>query len=609
MYALDRTSGRIRQLTHEARLIDPDISPDGATVVCAQDAPGRRDLVLVHLAPPIAVASFGSTRSVGSGLGRTRESTPRIDVLLSEPETQFNAPRWSPDGRSIAVERHRPGRLPEVVVVDASTRAVTQVASGARARVVTPAWRPDGAAIVVASAIEDGPFNLYEFSLAGGAVRQLTHLTGGATWPDVSRDGRTIAFAGYTADGFDVFTTPYRDAASMTTASISQFDQSPQPDAPFADRAIAIPASRPYSPWATLAPTSWSPVVSTDTNSVRAGVGVSGYDALQYHAYALSATWPVSAPADALTPSAASPDWQASYAYNRWRIVPFASISRQTSFFTGPATAAGVPTSATLREQQVEAGVALPIIHTWTAHTAVAAIDRIVDDYSLATRAVSLNRSAARFAWETSDAHTYGYSVSPEGGFTAGATAELVRAALGAFADATTLTADARAYLPGIAQHQVLAIRAAAGRSTGNPSAEDVFFLGGGGPNASPIDFNREALDLLRGFPGDSFAGTHVAVVNVDYRVPLFRPQRGIGTWPIFFHTLHGAIFGDAGHAWTTTFRASDAKVDFGAELSADIVAGFFYPFTVAAGVGRGHDGSGVLADATTFYVRIGHAF
>ena len=41
------------------------------------------------------------------------------------------------------------------------------------------------------------------------AVRRLTHLTGGATWPDVSPDGRVLAFVGYTAEGFELFSMPY----------------------------------------------------------------------------------------------------------------------------------------------------------------------------------------------------------------------------------------------------------------------------------------------------------------------------------------------------------------------------------------------------------------
>ncbi len=143
---------------------------------------------------------------VVSGFSRTRNET----VLISEPDTQFNAPRWSPDGRYIAIERHRLGALSEIVVVDMSTHVVRVVASDPEARIVTPAWRPDGRAIVAAADYNGDTFNLYEFDIDNrSAARQLTHTSGGALWPDVSKSGDLIAFAGYTVDGFDVFTIPY----------------------------------------------------------------------------------------------------------------------------------------------------------------------------------------------------------------------------------------------------------------------------------------------------------------------------------------------------------------------------------------------------------------
>ena len=52
-------------------------------------------------------------------------------------------------------------------------------------------------------------------------------------------------------------------------------------------------------------------------------------------------------------------------------------------------------------------------------------------------------------------------------------------------------------------------------------------------------DFGSSAFSLLRGFGRNTFAGSHVALANADYRWPIARPQRGIGTWPIFLHTIH----------------------------------------------------------------------
>src|SRR5262249_9229499 len=155
----------------------------------------------------------------------------------------------------------------------------------------------------------------------------------------------------------------------------------------------------------------------------------------------------------------------------------------------------------------------------------------------------------------------------------------------------------------------VLAIRAAAGKSAGSPDIRRTFHLGGPGPDDSVMSFNRDAISLLRGFPVDRFAGSHVALLNVDYRFPIARPQRGDGVWPLFLHTVYAAGFADVGHAWTSSFRARDMKTSIGGELSADILFGYFVPLTISAGAAWGHDGRGIEPDRATFYLRLGRAF
>src|SRR5437667_10336943 len=82
------------------------------------------------------------------------------------------------------------------------------------------------------------------------------------------------------------------------------------------------------------------------------------------------------------------------------------------------------------------------------------------------------------------------------------------------------------------------ALRLAGGTSSGDPTLGRTFHLGGAAPNLDPLDFGRGAMSLLRGFPDDSFAGSRVAVMNADYRWPIARPQRGVGTWPLPVHSL-----------------------------------------------------------------------
>jgi hypothetical protein len=635
LYALDRSSGRVRRLTAESRLLDPDLSPDERTIVCVQNAPGRRDLVLVHLGanlpsprPPgttTATAPANPAREPedeASGLGHA--FPPVVDsvtTLVSEPETQFNAPRWSPDGRAVAVERHRPGSRSEVVIVDVASRRVRVVATARSTRFVTPTWRPDGRAIIAAAAPDQAPFNLVEIDTdvpapGPSTARLLTHTTGGALWPDVSPDGRTIVYVGYTVAGFDLFRIGYPTPLGRTDGNLPLSVQSPAsrsdldagPAPPDLSRAESSDASD-YSPFPTLRPTSWSPVVTGDRRVFRVGATTGGTDVLGRHAYLLSATWLAAAPADASTPESEKPDWQLSYTYDRWQPSFFVSAARDTSFFAGPPTGAGAPSRATMRSRKLQAGVLFPVRHVRTSSTTFASFVREVDDFLLSDGAVSRNRAAVRVAWAMVNAHQFGYSISPERGVVFGATAELVRRALGSAGDATSVTADARFYLPGASAHHVAAIRIAAGMARGDSLLRRSFHLGGAAPSPGPIDFGRQAFSLMRAFPSDTFAGRHVALVNADYRWPLARPQRGHGRWPLFLHTVHAAAFVDAGQAWEARFQPQDMKISAGLELSADIVAGYWAPFTMTLGSAWGRDGIRGHNGGATVFVRVGRPF
>ncbi len=601
LFEWSRETGRVRQVSRDRRLLAPDLSPDGGTLACTQDRPGQRDLVLVRLKPDTTETKppTNTLSPVVSGFSRTNA----ITTLVAEPDTHFDAPKWSPDGRTIAVERHRLGAMPEIVLVDVATRTIRVLAARASTRFTMPAWRPDGGALVVAVAPEDQTFNLFELALDGSPARQLTHTTGGAIWPDVSPDGKTIVFVGYTTEGYDLFSMPYPPAASGVVQAFRPADIQPPTSDP------KVRTTTEYSPLGTLKPTSWSPVVETRADQVRLGVSVAGYDVLGYHAYAATATWLVSSPSGAATPNTASPDWQLFYVYDRWRPRFYAAASTETSFFAGAATEADTPTAATRRAHQLEGGVVFPVRHTRAQHAGLLSVIRAVDDYTTPDRTVPRDRTPVRAAWQTITGRTYGYSVSREAGVAGGVTAELVRRALGSSADATTLTADLRAYLPALAPHHVVAVRFAGGRSTGDSTVGRTFLLGGAFPGGGVVDFGSSAFSLLRGFGDNAFAGSRAAVLNVEYRWPVARPQRGVGTWPLFLHTIHAAVFADAGQAWTRAFRADAIKTSAGAELSTDLVAGYALPFTATAGAAWGHDGSGTLADRVTFYFRVGKAF
>jgi WD40-like Beta Propeller Repeat len=583
LYSVELETGDVSQLTDGKRLLDPDLSPDGGTIVAVREGLGRREVITLPM-------------------GRDE-----VTVLLSEADTQFNAPRWSPDGRAIAVERHRPGAESEIVVADVSSGAVRVVASAPRTRYVTPAWRPDGRAVVVAGAAADEPFNLHEIEIENQNLmrRQLTHTTGGATWPDVSPDGKTIVFVGYTVDGFDLFSMPY--PSNPPDGALQSAVVAPVVNAPAVPAELADTNTRRYNPLPTLMPTSWLPIVETDGDRLRLGAGIAGFDVLGYHAYSAAATWRVDTPSH---DGGAAPllDWTLAYAYDRWVPTLFANASWETSFAAVTFVDAPGQLVIPVRSRELEGGVLMPFRRVRVTHQALVSLNRTDDRYELVGQHVPLNRTAARVGWATSSAKVFGFSISPERGVTVGGTGESVLDALGSSASASTITGDLRAYLPGPGAHHVVALRAAAGASSGDRAAQRVFLLGGASPSDEVLDFDNDAISLLRGFESNAFAGSRVALLNAEYRWPLGRPERGYKTWPVFLHTAHAAVFGDAGHAWSDEFRLADAKTSLGGELSADVVLGYSLRLTVTAGAAWGHDGQRG-SDHATAYLRIGRAF
>jgi len=214
---------------------------------------------------------------------------------------------------------------------------------------------------------------------------------------------------------------------------------------------------------------------------------------------------------------------------------------------------------------------------------------------------------ASRFAGAYDSTQQYGYSISREHGLDVGATIELARRAIGSDGDATTTSVDARAYVPGLRRHHVIALRAAGGISRGADLARQTFTLNSVSASPSVIDFGSDALGLMRSAASVEAGGDRLVVANAEYRLPLAVIERGHGTWPLFVRTAHASIFADVGQlrgAGSANERWAHA---IGGELSVDGVAGYALPFAASLGLGWGQDARGV--QGLTLFARLGRAF
>ncbi|HYU42883.1 MAG TPA: hypothetical protein VEQ84_12105, partial [Vicinamibacteria bacterium] len=149
----DLATRKARWITRGVRAHDPDVAPDGRTVVFVRQEGDRSDLALVALD--------------GTGLR---------DLTHSEAETQWSAPRWSPAGDALVASRWLPGGALDIVRVDPVSGETTPLTRD-RAKDVEPAWTPDGTQVIFRSD-RDRVSNLYAVRVADGALFRVTNVLG-----------------------------------------------------------------------------------------------------------------------------------------------------------------------------------------------------------------------------------------------------------------------------------------------------------------------------------------------------------------------------------------------------------------------------------------------
>ncbi|MDQ3487155.1 MAG: hypothetical protein M3468_05390 [Acidobacteriota bacterium] len=570
LYAYSTDSGQTRRLTRGARAADPDVAPDGKTVVYTVQQSGRR--VLATFVIPAA--------------GEAVQPRP----LVSEDETEFTSPRWSPDGRTVAAERRRVGGPSEIVLLDVASSAVRTLTTSADGRNISPMWMPDGNSIVFASDRGGGPFTLHRIDLQSGALSRIDAAGAGAQSPTLSPDGAQLVFVGYSADGYDLYSVPADTLNGVPAGALQTAPElPPQPIA--ADPQPRHVADKPYTPWSTLAPRFWVPFFEADGDDTVLGAATGGFDALGRHTYALSAGWTV--PRNRL-------DGAVNYTYARWWPTLFAGASDDTDSWR----------LGTVRSREITAGVLLPWRQVRWSSSVLAAASASSDNFDCPDCdepvAVRRERQAGRLGVNFSTAKAFGYSVSAEEGAALSLITELARGAGGA--TATSLSAELRGYLRAFPRHAVLAARIAGASSHGDDAVRRDFSASGNGPQFGGFDIGLDAIGLLRGFDSDDLVDRQAAVLNLDYRFPIARPQRGAGTWPFFLRTIHGAAFLDIGHAWDDDFDRGAIRRSLGGELSFDVVLGGAVPLTIATGAAWRHDPR-ALREGSSFFVRLGRAF
>jgi hypothetical protein len=601
--------GRIeRSFTRGARLQEPDAR--GGVIVAVQNSGGTNRLV---------------TLDAASG-----EIRPLTEFAA---DVHWSLPRISPDGSRVAAGRWRSGGSYDIVVLDLRAGRTTVVFSGPGIN-AAPAWSPDGRWLVFWSD-RSGIANLYAVDPAGGgaSLRQITNVLTGAYFPDVSPDGRWIAYSRYDHDGFTVERMPFdprmwrapgaAPAASALTARHT-YEAPAEPliadvESAFARADTSVGDARGYRPLRSLWPRFWMPIVQTDdTDAWYYGIWSFGRDLVGRH------EWDAHA---AVAPSSGRTRGAASYRFAGLpelrslglHPTPGITVSRDWEEFLPRAEPGGfyideredaASLSLSLARQRWRSAAGVTVAGEFVHRTR-----KLLDAPGLALVDPDDDLLGALASVYYSRYVSPPLSISRESGVTLQVTGRqrwdqnvrdveqddgsLARFD-GSYRELTTWNA---AYLtlplPGFARH-VLGLRGSALVRDGPGAAFST--IGGAGSTGAatlPIGVTLGASARLlpvRGFPRGARAGTRAWTASLEYRFPLLLIDRPVR--PFFADRLSGAIFGDAGHAWCdrdTAARVSPAfcpssaagdspLVSIGAETTLLVgILGFAIPVRVGA--------------------------
>ena len=123
-------------------------------------------------------------------------ATGRVDQLTSGRNHHDQHPKWSPDGTRISFVSSRGGNF-DLYVMNADGTNVTRVTDHP-ANDFDPIWMPNGQSMIFSSE-RDSRSDLYRVWLKDKKVDRLTHhFVGRAIMPNVSPDGKLVAFAAQT---------------------------------------------------------------------------------------------------------------------------------------------------------------------------------------------------------------------------------------------------------------------------------------------------------------------------------------------------------------------------------------------------------------------------
>ena len=495
----------------------------------------------------------------------------RLRILLGPTNTTLSHARLSSDGRQVVFSgMQASAAATHLYLLNLESGEIQQLTEG-RFTDIHPAFSADGGKVVFSSD-RSGIFNLHELTLASSELVRLTNLTGGAFYPDVAPDGKSVALSEFTHKGYRIAilerNQPELDKQTLAFKKITATDlMVAENPAVTTGNTSGTPTAKDYSAFPSMLPSAWFPwalFYSDQPQLASLGASVYGLDALQRDFAGVAYSRGINSGTN-----------NVDLYYETQRFYP--------DFYIAPYVTAG-DTCNGLCYAGFSAGMVLPFYKYYTRHAGY------LNTYYDYDRSYGSSDSSMTVGYSFSNTQFFARSVSPENGRSLGASATLRRYTewdnfqtyAGTYSNVAFSYTE---YLPGFFRNNVLAARAYVAQS-----------LDVGSGNLTYGDASRYAVfgwgTRLRGY-GTSYAGTGLTVLSLEYRFPIYQPDWGFFRVPVFFKDFYGKVFADAGQAYSGFPEFSRTRTSAGAEVGLSSVFGFRYYWSAFAGYARGFNEGG----------------
>lgn len=588
------------RLSKGLRAESVDISSDGKSLVFTINEAGQRDIVIAPM-PDVSKKIRPFTQ---------KDLTTRMPSL---PHEQYYLPRWSPDGKRIAVTYHlREGRGIRIFSYDSTTQSLTldREFDGKGGELRDPSWSSDGKSLYV-SYDESGIANIYELDLETEELNRLTVVLGGALYPEF--DGDKLAYSEFCGDGFRICVADSPATIRLPRSSLDESIPSYLSQIPKRDVALRGEPRKaePYRPrFETLY---WFPRIAFDYKKFKPGTYLVLNDVLDKVTFI----------GGAAVNGDREYDLYGLAEYKEFYPTIFAEYfnvqRRLTSFFADSSRIIGeeeqggglVPIFDQYRIRyrynlnEISVGLGIPIAATMNVKTRATYDQYVAHNRFDDETSVSLTYFKG-WSWKTGmylDARRPGLltEISPGNGYRG--FFEYTRANHDFITD-IEIGGDAIGLREIYDPNNYNLIEAGLEKYFKSPIKGHTTELRVRGgyidENVDPF-FHQYAGGLpgMRGYSFYSLGGTRTAVGTLTYRFPIVK-RAAVSLWPLSINRIYGSLFADVGDAWVGDYDDRSPKRDIGAGLRMQLHSFYAYPTAISFDVAYGLDKFNVVEDNVT---------